>query len=155
MAIWTVLKWQYCGLKVVTLANHFFPHLRFQCIIAPGYGFYFVTYDLIRNKIAKTTGRDEHGFVPSFLAGGAAGCVIWSSTFPFDTIKTRIQTAPFDTPKAKLRIPTVARTIVKEEGFTALYRGLSVSLVRAFPVNAIVFPVYGFVLRRLQENAKA
>mmetsp|Transcript_13062 Transcript_13062/g.28315 ORF Transcript_13062/g.28315 Transcript_13062/m.28315 type:complete len:362 (+) Transcript_13062:52-1137(+) len=121
---------------------------------APGYGFYFVTYDLIRDKIAKTTGRDEHGFVPSFLAGGAAGCVIWSSTFPFDTIKTRIQTAPFDTPKAKLRIPTVARTIVKEEGLAALYRGLSVSLVRAFPVNAIVFPVYGFVLGRLQENVK-
>ena len=113
-----------------------------------------MTYDLLRDKIAKATDRDEHGFVPSFLAGGAAGCVIWSSTFPFDTVKTRIQTAPFDTPKPKLRIPAVVRTIVKNEGFTALYRGLSVSLVRAFPVNAIVFPVYGFVLRHLQEGAK-
>ena len=119
----------------------------------PGYGLYFVSYDLVRHRIAVVTGRDEHGFVPSFLAGGVAGCVIWSSTFPFDTIKTRIQCAPFDTSTSQLRIPAMARTIVQNEGITGLYRGLSVSLVRAFPVNACVFPVYGYVLRHLQEGA--
>ena len=119
----------------------------------PGYGLYFVSYDLVRHRIAEVTGRDEHGFVPSFLAGGVAGCVIWSSTFPFDTIKTRIQCAPFDTPKSQLRIPAMASNIVRNEGITGLYRGLSVSLVRAFPVNACVFPVYGYVLRHLQEGA--
>ena len=112
-----------------------------------------MSYDLVRHRIAEVTGRDEHGFVPSFLAGGVAGCVIWSSTFPFDTIKTRIQCAPFDTPKSQLRIPAMASNIVRNEGITGLYRGLSVSLVRAFPVNACVFPVYGYVLRHLQEGA--
>lgn len=119
---------------------------------APGYGFYFLCYDLVRDKIAELTGSDEHSFLASFLAGGAAGWVVWSSTYPFDIIKTRIQTAPFDAAKSQLRIAPVARTLVREQGLASLYRGLGITLVRAFPVNAIVFPVYGFMLGRLQKE---
>jgi solute carrier family 25 carnitine/acylcarnitine transporter 20/29 len=113
----------------------------------PGFGFYFVSYDLVRDKITQVARCDEHSFMASFLAGGFAGCFVWASTYPFDIIKTRIQTAPLDAPS--LKIATVARSLIRKEGFLSLYRGLGVTLIRAFPVNAILFPIYGFVLRQL------
>jgi solute carrier family 25 carnitine/acylcarnitine transporter 20/29 len=47
---------------------------------------------------------------------------------------------------------TVARDIVRENGWQYMFRGLGVTLVRAFPVNAIIFPVYEFVLLQLGDG---
>ena len=36
----------------------------------------------------------------------------------------------------------VTLDLVKQQGFKSLFRGLDVTLVRAFPVNAVIFPIF-------------
>lgn len=127
----------------------------------PAFGVYFAFYDFAKDKIntmlARRAGIDEkeaatgyadhtHTWVASALAGGCTGGLTWAFVYPFDIIKTRIQTAPMNTPIAERRIHTVCRRIIEREGWRNLFRGLSVTVVRAFPVNGIIFPVYEYTL---------
>jgi len=75
-----------------------------------------------------------------------------SDSDPFDIIKTRIQTAPWHTPQADLKIVNITRALIRENGWRFMFRGLGVTLVRAFPVNATVFPVYEFTLDHLVSS---
>ena len=70
---------------------------------------------------------------------------------PFDVIKSRIQTSPLERHLQK-GMWTVASDLVKEHGWQYMFRGLGVTLLRAFPVNAIIFPVYEFVLLQLGDG---
>ena len=127
----------------------------------PAFGAYFAFYDFAKDRIntffAKQAGVDEkeastgfaehsHTWVASALAGGSTGAITWAMVYPFDIIKTRIQTAPIEAPVTTRRIHTVALNIIRKEGFSALFRGLNVTVIRAFPVNGIIFPVYEYVL---------
>jgi len=44
---------------------------------------------------------------------------------------------------------TVMRSVLKNEGFTALYKGLGVTVARAMPSNACIFLTYEMVKRAL------
>ena len=132
----------------------------------PAFGFYFALYDFAKDRInsliARFTGVDEktaisgfanpsHAWMASALAGGITGASTWAMIYPFDIIKTKIQTAPLDTPLEKRRILTVAREIVQNHGIGHLFRGLNVTVIRAFPVNAIIFPIYEYVLLHVSK----
>lgn len=82
----------------------------------------------------------------SAIAGGLTGALTWAVVYPFDVIKTQIQTAPVNTPQHERTIAAVTAKIVKEHGWKRLFRGLSVTCLRAFPVNGIIFPVYEYML---------
>lgn len=87
----------------------------------------------------------------SALAGGISGAWTWAIIYPFDVIKSRIQTGPLEKHLRK-SMWTVAYDLVNEHGWRYMFRGLGVTLARAFPVNAIIFPVYEFVLIQLGES---
>jgi len=77
-------------------------------------------------------------FAWSLLSGGLAGCCGWAVSYPFDVIKTKIQTDCFD----KQEYRTIKRTgvmLVREGGVLALYQGFRATMVRAFVVNSITF----------------
>lgn len=93
-----------------------------------------------------------HTWAASSLAGGLSGALTWAIIYPFDVIKTRIQTSSLDTPIEKRRIMYIYRQIMQEHGWRFFFRGLGVTLLRAFPVNAIIFPVYEFTLEHLTES---
>jgi solute carrier family 25 carnitine/acylcarnitine transporter 20/29 len=102
-------------------------------------------------KSKNVIGGDEnqhtsHTWIASAVAGGLTGALTWAIVYPFDVIKTQIQTAPIDTPKNERTISAVFSKIVKEHGWKHLFRGLSVTCLRAFPVNGIIFPVYEYTL---------
>jgi len=139
----------------------------------PAFGLYFATYDCVKNSVTKLIlGKDDnndgnnqtnnsisaieqnsaHQWMASALAGGFSGAFTWAAIYPFDVIKTRIQTTPIDTPIEKRRIHYIYKSIVNEHGIKFLFRGLGVTLLRAFPVNAIIFPVYEFTLVKLTEK---
>ena len=92
------------------------------------------------------------------LQGGLAGVTGWTAVFPFDTVKSVIQTGvlPSETPAAGssaapvrakeegLKPPpsfsTALRAVLKHGGVRrGLYRGLSAAVLRAFPANAALF----------------
>lgn len=139
---------------------------RGWCVTAwrevPAFGAYFALYDIFKDSLscffAKRAGitvtemaSQNHtaAWASSALAGGTTGALTWIMIYPFDIIKTRIQTAPMDTPLENRRLMRVGGDIIRKEGVSALFRGLNVTIMRAFPVNSIVFPVYEFCLMKL------
>ncbi|CAM9250863.1 unnamed protein product, partial [Hapterophycus canaliculatus] len=70
--------------------------------------------------------------VMHLVAGGAAGVVESLSCHPLDTIKTRTQLT-------SLGPATVARRLLNNEGFFALYRGLSAVMAGIVPKMSVRF----------------
>lgn len=69
-------------------------------------------------------------------AGGLAGMACWGVSIPADVIKSRYQTAP----EGKYSgIYDVYKTLIKEEGYGGLVKGMRPALIRAFPANAACF----------------
>ena len=147
------------------LKNHGITGLyRGMCVTlwrdTPAFGMYFATYDAAKDRVElmleEGDGRHPipshaHAWAASALAGGMSGAFTWAIIYPFDVIKTRIQTSPLDTEKRRGMVD-VARDIAREHGWRHMFRGLGVTLARAFPVNAIIFPVYEAVLMQLGDG---
>jgi solute carrier family 25 carnitine/acylcarnitine transporter 20/29 len=118
----------------------------------PAFGLYFSTYDVIKNFTNRKLGSaspdqpTKNPWIASALAGGASGCFTWALIYPFDVIKTRIQTRSLHCKKG---IYQTGLDIITESGWRAMFRGLGVTLIRAFPVNGVIFPVYEFTLLKL------
>jgi solute carrier family 25 carnitine/acylcarnitine transporter 20/29 len=122
----------------------------------PAFGAYFSVYDAVKDSVnsyfdTHNSDSSQHMWLASAFAGGVSGSFTWAMIYPIDVIKTRIQTSPMAAPKNELQIYHVGRTIVKEHGWRFLFRGLNVTLIRAFPVNGIIFPVYEFTLSYLTD----
>jgi solute carrier family 25 (mitochondrial carnitine/acylcarnitine transporter), member 20/29 len=106
-----------------------------SCVLrdVPGNAAYFAGYELCRRQLCAWEGRESPSTPSILLAGGMAGVANWVVAIPFDTIKSRIQTAPSGMYKNYMDVLTQT---VQNEGFTALFRGLTPALLRAFPANA-------------------
>lgn len=132
---------------------------------APSFGVYFFTYKTVSNAIRKLLKEPSSSSLSSqdtyyndiqiiskdvdsnptsnmtaiFLAGGIAGAASWASVYPVDVIKTHIQLNPAD---SKESVIGVAKRLHRTYGFRVFFRGLGVTMIRAFPVNAATFFVY-------------
>jgi solute carrier family 25 carnitine/acylcarnitine transporter 20/29 len=83
------------------------------------------------------------------MAGGVAGSFAWAVVYPVDLIKSRIQSLPLHTPSSERSLWYVTKKVVQTGSWSALYRGLGITLVRAFSVNGIIFPIYEVTLAML------
>ncbi|KAI2513824.1 hypothetical protein MHU86_607 [Fragilaria crotonensis] len=120
----------------------------------PAFGAYFSVYDFVKDSVndyynSHGDRAEAHTWLASAFAGGVSGSVTWIMIYPVDVIKTRIQTAPINTPSSELTMAHVGRALVQQHGWKVMFRGLGVTLMRAFPVNGIIFPVYEFTLTHL------
>ena len=106
----------------------------------PGTVAYFGTYELAKKELMKLQGIDPNNGQLSPLAvltaGGLAGMAFWTVGIPADVIKSRYQSAPEGQYNG---IVDVFKTLVKEEGYAGLFKGLRPALLRAFPANASCF----------------
>ncbi|KAI0315041.1 carnitine/acyl carnitine carrier [Amylostereum chailletii] len=150
-----------------------------------GYGAYFASYEASIRLMAPRQTSDQVSPSPSLswvsflFAGGIAGIMGWLATFPFDVIKTRIQSS-FDGSIAPPSLPShtilpsssstslspnssspllrdlqerpyrnTISTIVysyRTEGAGVFFRGLAPTLIRAIPVNMVVFATFEAVV---------
>lgn len=132
----------------------------------PAFGMYFAVYDYTKDKVnaflAKQAGLNiqnpntfsmnhSHTWLASALSGGIAGSCTWLIAYPTDVIKTKIQTAPLSTPRNELSMFKVGADIIAKHGVRHLFRGLGITLIRAFPVNGTIFPVYELTLEQLKK----
>jgi solute carrier family 25 (mitochondrial carnitine/acylcarnitine transporter), member 20/29 len=99
----------------------------------PGNAAYFGAYETIKRFSCELEGRQQASTFGTLMAGGCAGVANWIVAIPVDTCKSRLQTAPTGTYRNLL---DVFQTLVRTEGPSALFRGLSPALLRAFPANA-------------------
>jgi len=101
---------------------------------------------------AKTKEDGRSSFMSSvhlqhFCAGAVAGTVADTMMHPFDTINTRLKVQQSVQKSAGFNIMGVAKSVVKHEGVTGLFGGLSATLLCALPSTAIYFGVYEAVKR--------
>jgi len=88
--------------------------------------------------------------VKNFIAGGFGGMCTVISGHPFDTIKVRLQTQSSTNPLYKGTWDCVNKT-VRNEGFTALYKGMGAPLVGVAPIFALSFMGFG-IGKKIQQK---
>lgn len=116
----------------------------------PGSIAYFGVYEYVKRTMINYQQSLSHGDdadadtsssttlspVAIMTAGGFAGMACWGVSIPADVIKSRYQIAPEGQYKNLFEVFT---TLVKTEGYGALFRGMQPALMRAFPANAAAF----------------
>eukprot|EP00730_Choanoeca_flexa_P020043 TRINITY_DN9798_c0_g1_i1.p1 TRINITY_DN9798_c0_g1~~TRINITY_DN9798_c0_g1_i1.p1 ORF type:complete len:469 (+),score=67.75 TRINITY_DN9798_c0_g1_i1:220-1626(+) len=116
----------------------FTPTLLRQVV---GASAWFFPYELLKSHLG-----DGPGAV--FLCGGLASWIYWTSIYPIDAVKTRMQSALLGSPQASWF--TFAQTMLRTEGPAVFFRGFTACLLRAFPANAAGILAYETVRQRLQ-----
>lgn len=107
----------------------------------PSYGIYFASYEYFLTF--ETRGQPYH-LVQLSLAGGFAGQLSWLLTYPIDVIKTGIQA---DTTNQYKGMIDCGKKLYGEGGIKVFYRGLTPTLIRAFPTNAVCFVLVDYTYR--------
>jgi solute carrier family 25 carnitine/acylcarnitine transporter 20/29 len=115
----------------------------------PSFAVYFATYNLLKEQSSKYFQRES--LSTSIAAGGIAGSLSWAVVYPIDLIKNRIQAMPLDS-KMNHSMVATARQFVQENGVRALFRGFWLTVIRAFPVNGVIFPTYELTLKALKQD---
>lgn len=108
----------------------------------PGFASYFVSYEFLIRL------RKDPGIGYTLLAGGLAGITSWVFVIPIDVVKSRIQADGITTGKRMYNgmYDCFAKSY-KAEGASFFTRGLSSTLLRAFPMNAVCFLVVSSILK--------
>lgn len=98
---------------------------------------YFLAYEVVKDYAAKEFGTEgTKGLIGTIFAGGSAGIAYWCIGMPPDVLKSRLQTAPTGTYTG---VRDVFRQLMRNEGASALYKGVTPVMLRAFPANAACF----------------
>jgi solute carrier family 25 (mitochondrial thiamine pyrophosphate transporter), member 19 len=129
--------------------------------IVPYMGMFFATYETLRFSLSS---RSSSSTIPlplgsgDALAGITASVLAKTGVFPLDLVRKRLQVqGPTRSRYVHTNIPEyrgVARTIamiIKTQGIKGLYRGLTVSLVKAAPASAITMWTYERALMVMKE----
>lgn len=129
--------------------------------IVPYMGLFFATYESLRPIMASAPDLSPIPLLPG--SGDAAAGVIASvlaktGVFPLDLVRKRLQVqGPTRALYVHRNIPeyrgvlNTINFIFKTQGLRGLYRGLTVSLVKAAPASAVTMWTYERALKLLQE----
>lgn len=115
--------------------------------IAPTSACQFCFFEKYKEGIFQIMGVDENdlesqqgkAIMARLIAGGLAGSTSAFLMYPLDLIRARLTVQ--QTPQYK-SIAHAYTTIVKEEGFAALYKGLTPTMMGVFPYIGLDFAIY-------------
>lgn len=110
---------------------------------AQAYGVWFLTFEYLMNADAarNKVSRNEIATPKIALYGGLAGEMLWISSYPFDVIKSKMQTDGFGAEQRYKSMRDAFRQTWAKEGMRGFWRGIAPTLVRALPVSAGTFAV--------------
>lgn len=113
--------------------------------IIPNSAVKFFTYEQLSRGISdhlyNTTGSGELTPLLRLTAGAGAGIIAMSSTYPLDMVRGRLTVQEGKHQQYKGMIHAT-RTIIREEGFFALYKGWVPSVIGVVPYVGLNFGVY-------------
>lgn len=122
----------------------------------PAFGIYFYGYKTslqnLKNQPIFTPSKpinsnisssNNESALPIMISGAFAGCCSWTIVYPVDVVKTHVQLSPAST--ANFKAPNfveVAKQLYLKNGLRIFTHGLTPTMMRAVPVNAITFYIY-------------
>uniref|UniRef100_A0A1B6DEN6 Mitochondrial basic amino acids transporter n=2 Tax=Clastoptera arizonana TaxID=38151 RepID=A0A1B6DEN6_9HEMI len=116
-----------------------------------GYGIYFSTYEALTRR---TPEQSPISTFHMLLAGGLSGSASWIVTYPLDVIKSRLQADGMSGVMRYSGVVDCLKKSIAEEGYACLVRGLTPTLIRAFPTNAVTFTVVTWIFRLANVGEK-
>ncbi|KAM7412755.1 hypothetical protein PAMA_020230 [Pampus argenteus] len=121
----------------------------------PGYFCFFGAYELSRSTFAQymDTDKDNIGVLPLMFSGGFGGACLWLIVYPIDCVKSRIQV--YSLAGRQEGFMKTFRGIIRNEGFSTLYSGLTPTMIRTFPANGALFLAYELSRKFMMERAGA
>jgi len=75
----------------------------------------------------------------------------WGINYPIDVVKSRIQIDGMNGPREYTSSYACFKCMKAKTGWAGLYRGVSATLMRAFPTNAAMLPAYSISLQFLMK----
>ncbi|KAG2520600.1 hypothetical protein JM18_007028 [Phytophthora kernoviae] len=125
-----------------------------------GNAVYFMAYETTKEMLLKKFVHDvpnlssESASLRTYqsiaFSGGCAGFSYWLATFPIDTVKSVLQADRLDKPRFS-GVVDCCRKLYTEGGVNRFYRGITPSLVRAFPANAVTFVAFEKTMSSLNQ----
>lgn len=119
---------------------------------APAFATYFATYDHLCQRLA----TNDHSLEPVVvcMAGGLSGMLAWVVTYPFDVVKSRVQSDGLGGTKLQYRgmIDCFRKSYMEDGGVRVFFRGINATLLRAFPVNAATFLTVELIQLQLKSS---
>lgn len=97
--------------------------------------------------------RIDRKEIPSWkvaLYGGLAGEALWLGSYPFDVVKSKMQTDGFGQGQQRYRnMRHCFAQVWRQEGMRGFWKGLGPTLLRAMPVSAGTFAVVEMTMRAI------
>lgn len=99
--------------------------------------------------------RKKNKFIEWMATSGAAGCAKLCAsliTYPHEVVRTRLRQAPLENGQLKYKgLVSCFKRVYLEEGFAALYGGLTPHLLRTVPNSIILFGTWDLLVRVLSR----
>ncbi|DAZ95710.1 TPA: hypothetical protein N0F65_007116 [Lagenidium giganteum] len=122
---------------------------------------YFMSYETSKHYLHQKFIDDVPGLSPEqkslrsyqaiAVSGGYAGFMYWLAVFPIDTVKSVMQADHLHNPRYS-GVLDCCQKLFREDGIARFYRGISPTLVRAFPANAVTFVAFESCLKFLNQH---
>ena len=108
---------------------------------AQAYGVWFLAFEYLMNADAKRNGvkREEISTPKVALYGGLAGEALWISSYPFDVVKSKMQSDGFGAEQKYRSMRDCFGKTWRAEGLGGFWKGIGPTLLRAMPVSAGTF----------------
>lgn len=91
----------------------------------------------------------------TLMAGGLAGTFSWLISFPMDVVKSRLQVDGMNGKPQYNGSMDCIRKSIATEGYSFFTRGLTSTLLRAFPTNAVCFLVVSSIMKYFSNSSIA
>jgi solute carrier family 25 (mitochondrial carnitine/acylcarnitine transporter), member 20/29 len=116
---------------------------------AQAYGVWFLAFEYMMNADAQRNKilRKE---IPSWkiaFYGGLAGEALWLGSYPFDVVKSKMQSDGFGEAQKYRSMTDCFRKTWRAEGMRGFWKGIGPTLLRAMPVSAGTFAVVEMTMR--------
>ena len=110
---------------------------------AQAYGMWFLTFEYLMNADAKRNklNRNEISQWKVAFYGGLAGEALWLASYPFDVVKSKMQSDGFGAEKKYANMRDCFGQTWRAEGMRGFWKGIGPTLLRAMPVSAGTFAV--------------
>ncbi|KAJ5908978.1 hypothetical protein N7495_001660 [Penicillium taxi] len=108
---------------------------------AQAYGTWFLAFEYMMNQDAKRNNikREEISTLKVAAYGGLAGEALWLASYPFDVVKSKMQTDGFGADRKFKSMRDCFKKTFAVEGFGGFWKGIGPTLLRAMPVSAGTF----------------
>ncbi|KAI1346028.1 mitochondrial carrier domain-containing protein [Xylaria sp. FL0043] len=118
---------------------------------AQAYGMWFLAFEWMMNADAARNGVSRNE-VPAYkvaLYGGLAGEALWLGSYPFDVVKSKMQTDGFGPDMRYKSMRDCFAQTWRAEGMRGFWKGVGPTLLRAMPVSAGTFAVVEATMRAI------